>query len=115
MPALFYGSTGEKGRHLYTSGLTRVKSSVFDNFRIEGLAPYRRPHAVANIWHMVDRRHTIISWHIASLAHEQTIFLPGLLDQRVALEAARITFDRVVPSPLIFRFRQDYHDVLLYD
>ena len=121
MPALFYGDASdadaEKGRHLYLEGLRRTETpvSIWDSFRIDGLAAYPLRHAVANIWHMPRKRHTAISWSDTHLPHEQTIFLPGLLDQREALELARVTFDRVVPSPIIFRLRQDYHEVLVYD
>ena len=124
MPMLFYGDARaaavagiEKGRHMYLGGLRRTETpvSIWDSFRIDGLAAYPPLNAVANIWHMPKKRHTAISWNEDFLKHEQTIFLPGLLDQREALELARITFDRVVPSPIIFRFRQDYHEVLVYD
>lgn len=118
MPTLFYGCAhnyGLKGRKLYTDGLREIETSVFDSFLIDGLAPYKRPHAVANIWHLRKKKHTAISWHEDQLKHEQSIFLPGFLDQREALELARTIFTTLIPSPIIFRFRQDYYDVLLFD
>lgn len=121
MPMLFYGDPRagtireNPGRHLYTDGLRKIETTVFDSFRIDGLAAYPPKNAVANIWHMPKKKHTAISWNEDFLPHEQTIFMPGFLNQRDALELARITFERVVPSPIIFRFRQDYHEVLIYD
>lgn len=64
---------------------------------------------------MPKKKHTAISWSDTYLPHEQTIFLPTLLDQREALEVARVVFPQVVPSPIVFRFRQEYDEVLVYD
>lgn len=119
MPMLFYGDPRlpgyDKGRHLYTDGMRRIETKIFDCYRIDGLAAWPRRHAVANIWHLPKKKHTAISWSDTYLPHEQTIFMPQLLDQREALELARLTFEHVVPSPIVFRFNQGYHEVLLWE
>jgi hypothetical protein len=70
---------------------------------------------VANFWHLRQKNHTAFSWHEDGVTGEQAIFLPTLLDQRQSLELARDLFSLVIPSPIIFRFNQDYYEALLYD
>ena len=117
MPSLFCGSmSGQISRRGYSSGLTPIHTGVFDSFlHIRGLAPYSQRHALANFWRLHQKNHTAFAWHERDVKGEQTIFLPGFLDQRQALELARNLFGPVIPSPIIFRFNQDYHEALLYD
>lgn len=118
MPLLFVGSTPEQPkRRVYSSGMRLVETEVFKGWkRFKGLAPYSQTHAVANIWHFVHKNHTAISWHVREHGdREQTVFIPQLLDQRQSLELARTEFELVIPGPTIFRFNQDYDEVLLYD
>lgn len=119
MPALFWGDARSVGlpwrRKLYAENLREIEVSIFDSFMIEGLAPASQAEAVCNIWWIRSRRHTLLAWHESRLKHQQLIVLPGLLDQREALETARLTFGRVVPSPLVFRFNQEHDEALVYD
>jgi hypothetical protein len=119
MPLLFWGDGRSVGlpwdRRLYGANLREIETTVFDSYKIDGLAPASKRDSVCNIWHLPKRNHTAMAWHEDRLKHEQLVLLPGLLDQRVALETARVTFGRVIPSPIIFRFNQDYDEVLVYD
>lgn len=119
MPLLFWGDARAVSlpwdRRLYGSNLREIETSIFDSYKIDGLAPASRLNAICNIWHIPKRNHTALAWHEDRLKHEQLVLLPGLLDQRVALELARETFKRIIPSPIIFRFNQDYDEVLVYD
>lgn len=115
MPDLFYGRYGEETKpRLYTPGMDRVVSEVFDNFKLRSLAPAHRKLHIANFWWWRRRKHTIIAWHDDSLK-EAKVFIPTLLNQRQALEYARDLFAPVMPSAITFRFNQDYHEALLYD
>lgn len=132
MPLLFYGRLehGEP-RRLYSPDLRPLESSVFDNYKVRGLAAYPLQPDLANLWHFVGRKHTAISWaecridirqHRGILMNEtlrlkeQTIFIPQLMGWMEALEVARSEFpDYLVPGAITFRFNnQDgaylYHD-----
>lgn len=116
MPLLFYGPYEVEDRDLYVPGMRRITTKVFDSFRINKLAPANKLRAVANFWWWEKRKHTIFSWHDLELSRKEfTIFIPQLLDQRQALELAREEFPEVIPSSIIFRFAQDYHEALSYD
>lgn len=116
MPMLFCGTIGQASRRVYSSGPTLIQSGVFNSFlSLTGLAMYPRLHAVANFWHIRPKKHTAISWRERGVLGDQTIFIPSFLDQREALELARDAFGPVIPSPIIFRFSQDYHEALVYD
>lgn len=116
MPLIFCGSMNGLSRAIYSSGPQLIVSGAFDSFfDTTGLAPYRRPHALANIWHWPRKNHTMFSWHEDGITGEQTIFMPGLQNQRTALELGREEFPGVIPSPIIFRFLQFYNEALLYD
>ena len=116
MPLLFYGPYETEDRELYVPGMKRITTSVFDKFRIPKLAPADKRRAVANFWWCKAKKHTMFSWHNLELSSKEfTILIPQLLDQRQALELARDEFPEVIPSPIIFRFAQDYHEALLYD
>lgn len=132
MPLIFYGRLehGEP-RQLYSKDLRPIESSVFDNYKVKHLAPYRPLPDLANLWWFEDRNHTAVSWnecriditqHRGILANEttrlkeQTIFIPQLIGQMEALEIMRTEFpDHLVPGAIVFRFNnQDgayrYHD-----
>lgn len=121
MPLLFYGRLqhGDK-RRLYSADLRLIESSVFDNYKIKHLAPYHDRPDLANLWYLVDRNHTAVSWnecrlditqHRGILANEtqdlmeQTIFIPQLIGHRETLEIIRSEFpDYLVPGAIVFRF-----------
>lgn len=116
MPLLFYGPYEVDERELYVPGMKRITTGVFDKFKIKKLAPPDRRRAVANFWWWESKKHTMFSWHDLELSEKEfTILIPQLLDQRQALELAREEFPEVMPSPIIFRFAQDYHEALSYD
>ena len=116
MPLLFYGPYGTEDRDLYVPGMRRITTSVFDKFKIKKLAPPHKLRAVANFWWWESKKHTMFSWHDLELSPKEfTILIPQLLDQRQALELARDEFPEVMPSPIIFRFAQDYNEALSYD
>lgn len=132
MPLLFYGRLEHGGkRRLYSKDLAPIESSVFDNYKVKHLAPYPERTDLANLWHMVDRNHTAVSWgecrldltqHRGIIANEtrdlieQTIFIPKFVEWMEALEIMRTEFpDYLVPGAIVFRFNnQDgaylYHD-----
>lgn len=117
MPLLYYGLYGDdKKPQLYTPGMRRIETGVFDSFKLIGLAPRDELRAIANFWHWHDKKHTVISWHEETRCkYESSVFLPGLLKQADALELARVEFPEIMPSPIIFRFFQDYDEALKYD
>lgn len=116
MPDLYHGPYGEHNKPLmYVPGMRRVESKVFDTFKLDGVAPASQLRHVANTWHWTDKKHTILAWHDPVDKHERQVFIPSLMDQRDALEFARIKFPEVMPSPISFRFAQSHHEVLLYD
>lgn len=132
MPLLFYGRLEHADKRvLYSKELRPIESSVFDNYKVRGLAPYPARPDLANLWHFVDRNHTAVSWWECRIdihqdrgdtlnetlrPKEQTIFIPQLIDQMDALEIIRTEFpDYLVPGAVVFRFNnQDgaylYHD-----
>ncbi len=117
MPLLFYGPYGEDPkRNLYVPGMRLIETTVFDKFRVSKLAPPHKDRAVANFWWWRSKKHTMFSWHDLELSRKEfTILIPQLLNQRQALELARDEFPEVMPSPIIFRFAQDYDEALSYD
>ena len=117
MPLLFYGPHDDtEKRRLFVPGMRPITTNVFDKFRIKHLAPIHKLRAVANFWWWRSKKHTMFSWHDLELSPKEfTILIPQLLDQRQALELARDEFPEVIPSSIIFRFAQDYHEALSYD
>lgn len=117
MPDLYYGPYGDhKKPELYTPGMRMILTTVFDSFKLSGLAPVHEKKHVANFWQWLDKKHTVLSWHDNDVSrYEFSVFIPSLMDQREALEYARTVFPEVMPSPITFRFHQDYHEALLYD
>jgi len=94
--------------------MRRIEGKAFDSFKLDNLAPRSQLDHLCNIWHWEDKHHTLMAWYDHS-KHESLIVIPSLLDQRDALEYARIKFPGVMPSPITFRFCQDYYEVLAYD
>jgi len=123
MPILFYGTTAHsKKRCLHNALLDPMSGSVFDNYKIEGLAPYLPEmdlsgpaYAIANHWHLVDRSHTAMSWHHRRKGHEQTIIMPGFYDHIEFISLCRIDFGSVMPSPLIFRVNNEWEPYAYHD
>lgn len=117
MPDLYYGPyNGHRKPQLYVPGMRPVESKVFDSFKLIGLAPACGLRHIANFWQWLDKKHTVISWHETDQCkYESSVFIPSLLDQREALEYARTVFPQIMPSPITFRFFQEYHEALLYD
>lgn len=120
MPLLFHGTVGDQKKpSLYGANLRPIETSIFDSYKIGDLAPYMdischpSAYAVANHWWFQRKKHTAISWHHPR-GHEQTVWLPGLLDWMVSLELARTEFEGLIPSPIIFRFN-NYEGAYLYD
>ena len=116
MPMLFYGTTGDTRKRCLHGGkkLEPIKSSVFDKYKVDKLAPHSRLTHVANFWHFVDRGHSAISWH-DERGIEQTVFIPALLSHIDAIAVARQEYPEVMPPPLTFRINNEdgvylYHD-----
>lgn len=132
MPLLFYGRLIDGEKHgLYSKDLRPLEGSVFDNYKVNHLAPYHQRSDLANLWWFEDRNHTAVSWNECRkditqprgiLSNEtqnfkeQTIFIPQLIGHMEALEIMRTEFpDYLVPGAIVFRFNnQDvvyrYHD-----
>jgi len=115
MPMLFYGTTeGSRKRRLHGVRLQPIKSTVFDHFKVDKLAPRSKLLHVANFWHFVDRDHTALSWHDEQ-GNEQTVFIPNLVGQIDAIAIARQEYPSVIPPPSTFRINNEheaypYHD-----
>lgn len=117
MPDLFYGPYGNEPKaRLYVPGMRMIETTIFDSFKLIGLAPRCEKRHIANFWQWLDKKHTVISWHeIDNARYESSVFIPALLNQRDSLEYVRTKFPEVMPSPITFRFFQDYDEALLYD
>lgn len=115
MPMLFYGrlTTGQS-KNVYSGGLRLIRTSIFDSYKVEGLAPASRLSSVAHFWHFRQKKHSVIAWYQEDLKSEQTVWLPGLLSWQECLELSRVEFPSVIPSPIVFRWRLD-PEVLAYD
>lgn len=115
MPVLFYGSlpTTPPLRAVYSVGLSPVKTSIFDSYKVEGLAPASKLSSIAHFWHFPMRKHSVIAWHEEGLKHEQMVWLPGLLSWQDALELSRAEFPSIIPSSIVFRQKLD--GILRYD
>lgn len=108
MPLLFHGRLPEsRPRLLYRADLRPIESSVFDNFKVEDLAPYRMHWTIANFWHFPKKKHCAIAWHHEDMKTEQVIWMPGLLSRIDALSLAREEFRPIVPSSIVFRFNNE--------
>jgi len=117
MPVLFYGTIpGHPRPRLYSEKLKPFETSIFDQYKISGLAPYRRHPNIANFWHIRTNPrciHSCLSWHNDD-GIEQSVFLPGEMNWREALAAAREIYPELIPSAIIFRVNN--HDgVYWYD
>lgn len=117
MPSLYYGRLeGDKEPRLYSDKLKAFETRIFDHFKINNLAPYKRSEYSGNHWWIrVSKRHphSAIAWHDPQ-GYESVILLPGELDWRNTLALAREVFEPLVPSAITFRIN-NYEGAYLYD
>ena len=116
MPDLYRGPYGKiDKKRFYFPGMIPA-DKAFSRFKIKNLAPDDDElHYVAHFWHWDQARHTMFAWWDPYYTKECVIILGALLDQRQALEHARLKFPEVIPSPIHFRFIEGYHEALVYD
>lgn len=118
MPALFYGKLNDdKERQLYNEHLVPFKSTLFDHYKIESLAPNSKRPQLGLLWFIrVSARHphTAIAWHDQD-GDEAVILLPGEHDWSTALTLARDVFygKGVVPPANAFRL-VNYEEPYVY-
>ena len=105
MPYLYYGSHGkEDSPRLYSKDMGLIKTDLFDQFKIDELAPLRSSPNLALIWHL--KGHTALAWW-NDRGYQQAVFIPGELDERHAIFAARETWPNKIPGPLLFRIENE--------
>lgn len=104
MPELYYGTLAEESkRRLYAvRPMREIESGIFDSWKLRKLGPKSRVPHIALFWWFRERNHTALSWH-DDRGKEQTVFLPQLLPQIVALPLARELFGDIIPSAITFR------------
>jgi len=116
MPLFLFGSmSSDTSRELHgDDGRIFERGSIWDHFRLTGLATESDLHCVATFWHLPTYRHSCLAWRQDGYRKEQKVIVPGLLTWREALELSRVAFPDVIPSPIIFRIANE-DEALIYD
>lgn len=113
MPILYWGYHDSKDRRLLSKDLREIESSLFDHFKVNGIAPYPSAPFVAHFWAWTKKQHNFIAWDDL-VGREHIVVIPGPINKEDALRLARDTFGKIIPSPLVFRWAKA-RKVYIYD